>query len=132
MRWNKSWCTNHVADLPQFVSTVNCMSSALQPRKHLLVLKTCWRPLQDMSWRRLQHVFSLTILRLPIRLPDVLKTSCKTFWIRLGRQKFVMPKTSSRRLEDMSWRHLEDISWRRLEDIMDTNKILTGNICMCI
>ena len=24
-----------------------------------------WRRLQDMSWRRLQHVFSVTILRLP-------------------------------------------------------------------
>ena len=49
----------------------------------------CW------SWRRLQHVFSVTILR-PSR--------------RLGRQKIVTLKTSWRRLEDMSWRCLEDIS----------------------
>ena len=34
--------------------------------------------LQDMSWRRLQHVFSVTILRLPRRFEDVLKTSWKT------------------------------------------------------
>ena len=36
----------------------------------------CWssRRLQNMSWRRLQHVFSVTILRLPRRLEDVLKT----------------------------------------------------------
>ena len=33
--------------------------------------------LQDMSSRRLQHVFSVTILRLPRRLEDVLKTPCK-------------------------------------------------------
>ena len=48
----------------------------------------CWssRRLQDMSWRRLQHVFSVTIFRLPrrlentlqIHLEDVLNTSWKT------------------------------------------------------
>ena len=61
----------------------------------------CWssRHLQDMSWRRLQHVFSVTIFHLPKRL---------------GKRKTVTLKTSSRRLEDMSWRRLEDRSWRRL------------------
>ena len=39
----------------------------IHPSKHLLVLKT--------SWRRLQHVFSVTIRRLPRRLEDVFKTS---------------------------------------------------------
>ena len=48
------------------------------PSKHLLVLKTSWRRLEDMSWRRLQHLFSVTILRLPRRLEDVLKK----FWRR--------------------------------------------------
>ena len=33
-----------------------------------------WRPLQDISWRRLQHVFSVTVLR----LQDVLEAN-KTF-----------------------------------------------------
>ena len=106
----------------------------LHPSKYLLVLKTSLRRLQDMSWGRLQHVFSVTILRLPRRLKDVLKTSSK----RLGRRKIVTLRASSRRLEDMSWRRLEDMSWRgledmswrRLEDIMETNKILTGNICI--
>ena len=62
----------------------------------------CWssRRLQDMSWRRLQHVFSITILRLP------------------------------RRLEDMPWRCLEDISWRRLQDVSEANKIFAGDICI--
>ena len=70
----------------------------------------CW------SWRRLQHVFSVTILRLPRRLEKVLKTS----WRRLARRKIVTLKKS--------WRRLEDISWRRFEDTMNRNKILTGDI----
>ena len=73
------------------------------------------------SWRRLQHAFSVTILRLSVRLEDVLKTS----WRRLGRRKIVTLNTSWRLLEDMSWRRLEDMSgrsledmsWRRLEDL---------------
>ena len=40
-------------------------------------LETSSRRLQDMSSRRLQQVFSVTILRLPRRLEDVLKKSCK-------------------------------------------------------
>ena len=95
------------------------------PSKHLLVFKASWGRLQDMSWRRLQHVFSVTIFRLPRRLAktswrvleNVLKTSCKTSWRRLGRRKIVTLKASWRRLEDMPWRRLEDISWRRLEDM---------------
>ena len=125
--------------------------------KHLLVFKTSWRRLQDMSWRRLQHVFSVTVLRLPRRLQDVLKKSwrrlAKTSWRRLeevfktsrktsskrlGRRTIVRLKTSSRlfedmlwrRLEDMSWRRLEDISWRRLQDVLEANKIFTGDICI--
>ena len=39
---------------------------------------------------------------------------------------------SWRRLEDMSWRCLEDMSWRPLKDFMETNKILTGDICILI
>ena len=71
------------------------------PSKHLWVFKTSWRRFQDMSWRRLQHIFSVTIFRLPRRLKYVLKASCKyvlkTFSIRLGRRKIVTLKTS--------WRH---------------------------
>ena len=66
------------------------------------------------SWRRLQHVFSVTILRLPRRLEDM-------SWRRLE-------DLSSILLEDMSWKCLEDISWRRLEDTMEKNKILTGDL----
>ena len=92
-----------------------------------------------MSWRRLQKVFSVTILRLPRRLEDVLKTSwrrlartfwrglkdvfktsCKTSSRPLGRRKIVTLKTSWRRFEDISWRRLEDMSWKRLEDVLKT------------
>ena len=73
-----------------------------------------------MSSRCLQDVFSVTILRLPRRLEDVLqrhlKNVLKTLSRRLGRRKNVTLKTS--------WRHLEDMSWRCLEGIIETNKIL--------
>ena len=61
--------------------------------------KFCLSPirLQDMSSRRLQDVFSVTIFRLPRRLQDDFKTSsrriCKTSSKRLGRRKIVMLKT---------------------------------------
>ena len=81
------------------------------PSKHLLVLKTSSTRLQrndftssKTSWRRLEGI-----------LQDVLKTS----W------RHVL-----RRLEDVSWRSLEDISWGRREDTTETNKILTGDICI--
>ena len=83
------------------------------PSKHFLFSKT--------SWRRLEEVFSVTILHLPRRLQDVFarplpkmssrllqdafKTSSqgvfKTFSrrLRLERQKIVTLKTSSRRLQ---------------------------------
>ena len=90
-----------------------------------MVLKMSSRRLQDMSWRRLQHVFSVTILHLSRCLEDVLKRSWRhlanTFWRRLGRRKIAALKTSSRCIEDMSWRRLKDMSWRHLEDIMETN-----------
>ena len=99
----------------------------------------------DMSWRSLQHVFSVTILRLPWRLEDVLNTSwrrlAKTFWIRLEdllqdvfKTSWKMKncyaedvlKTSWRHVLKTSWRCLEGMSWRPLKDFMETNKILTG------
>ena len=90
----------------------------------------CW------SWRRLQHVFSVTISRLPRRLEDVLQRHfadvLKTPWRRLRRRKIVTLKTSWRRLDDMSWRRLEDMPWRPLKDFMETNKILTRDTCILI
>ena len=62
------------------LSTFNKFSS-----KHLLILKKSSRPLQDMSLRRRQHVFSVTIFYLPRRI---------------GRQKIVTLKTSTISLED--------------------------------
>ena len=64
----------------------------------------CW------SWASLQNFFSVTIFRLPRRLEDVLKMSCKYVlkksWRRLGRWKIVMLKTSWRHVLRTSWGHL--------------------------
>ena len=94
------------------------LSVEIHPSKHLFVLKTSWRCIQDMSWRHLHHVSSVTILRLPRRLEDILQRCLedvlKTSWRRLGRLKIVTLKTSWRRLEDMPWRRLEDMSWRHV------------------
>ena len=85
----------------------------------------CWssRHLQDMSWRRLQHVFSVTIFRLPRRLEDVLQ-------IRLEDVLEDKKLLRWRRLEDVLKTCLEDISWRRLQDVSEANKIFTGDICI--
>ena len=95
------------------------------PSKHLLVFKTSWRRLQDMSWRRLQHVFSVTIFRLSRRLEDVLrrrledvfKTSRKTSWRHLQDAFKTSWKTKNCYAEDvfkMSWRHVLKTSWRHV------------------
>ena len=87
------------------------------PSKHFLVLKTPWRHLQDMSWWRLQDVFSVTILRLPRRL-------VKTSWRRLEDVFKTTRKTSWRYvLEDeklLRWRRLEDVLKTYLEDVLKT------------
>ena len=100
----------------------------------------CWssRRLQDMSWRRLQYVFSVTIFRLPRRLEDISQDALKTSWRRLGRREIVTLKTCWRRLEDMSWkclegmswRYLEDMSWRCLQNVLETSKTFSEFICI--
>ena len=90
----------------------------LLPSKHLLVL--C---LQDMSWRRLQHAFSVTIFRLPRRLKTSCKYFLKTSWRHLERRLEDVFKTSSRHLGrrkivtlvlKTSWRHVLKTSWRHV------------------
>ena len=113
--------------------------------KYLLVFKTYSRCLQDMSWRRLQHVFSVTIFFLLRRLEEpckdilrLLKTSGRHPARCLGRWKIITLKTSLRSLEDISWRRLEDMPWRRFEDIcwrplqdvLQRSRRFTENICI--
>ena len=80
----------------------------------------------------LQNVFKTSSRRL-----HVLKTSS----VRLQRNNFSSfrtssrrlakaMKTSSRRLEDISWRRLEDMSWKCLQNVLETNKMFTGAICV--
>ena len=75
------------------------------PSKHLLVFQTSRRRLEDMSSRRLQHLFSVTILRLPRRLEDVLEDEKLLRW---------------RRLEDVLKTCLEDVLKTCLEDVLKT------------
>ena len=83
----------------------------------MLVLKTSWTRLQDMSSRRFQDVFSVTIFRLPRRLEYVLKTSCKTPWRRLLDVLKTSWKTKNCYAEDVlktSWRHVFKTSSRHV------------------
>ena len=50
------------------------LTGLLVQNRATLPANICWSP------RRLQHVFSVTILRLPRRLEDILKTFFKTSW----------------------------------------------------
>ena len=97
----KSKCKNWIVYFKKF------------PSKHLLVFKT--------SWRRLQHVFRVTIFRLPRRVQDFFKTS----WRSLANKSW-------RRLQDVFARRLQDVledkkllRWRRLEDVLEINKMFT-------
>ena len=117
----------HLAKTAHFCSLMNWfLTSWTLKITSLFPENICWssRRLQDMSWRRLQHVFSVTIFRLPRRLEDVLKMSCKyvlkTSWRHLTRRLEDVFKTSSRRLQD--------IFSRRLEDVFKTKKCLLGYI----
>ena len=100
------------------------------PSKDLLAFK--------MSWRCLQHIFSVTVFRLSKRFEDIsqdiLKTSRRLQGV-LEEGKVLrwrrLQGISWRHLEGMSWRHLEDIlktTWRRLKDVFEANKMLTRNI----
>ena len=89
--------------------------------------------LQDMFWRRLQHVFSITVFVFYYEhiLQDVLKTF-KTSSRRLGRSKILcwrhLEDITWRRLQKMAWRCLEDMPWKRLQDTLETNKLFTGDV----
>ena len=87
--------------------TIMQFSNKSYSSKHSLVLKTSWRR-QDMSWIRLQNVFSVTIFGLPRRLEDVLKTSWKT---KNCYAEDVL-KTSSRHVFKTSSRHVFKTSWK--------------------
>ena len=67
-----------------------------------------WRRLQDMSSRRLQHFFSVTVLRLPRRLEDVLQKRLEDILQDVLKTSW---KTKNCYAEDVlktSWRHYGD------------------------
>ena len=98
------------------------MVKYISPVNILFNSKASLRHLQDMSSRRLQNVFSVTIFCLPRRLEEVFKTSCEMSSRRLQdvfpkiRRKIVTLKTC--------WRRLQDMTGRRLEDVLKTNRCL--------
>ena len=105
------------------------------PSKHLLVFKKSWRRLQDMSWKRLQHVFSVTIFCLPRCVEYIMKTSWrrleevfKTFWKTKNCYAEDIMKMSSRHVLKTSWRHILRTRWRHLQDVLEINKMFTGDI----
>ena len=67
------------------------------------VTQQTFADLEDDLKRSSRHVLKMSSTRLHR------KTSCKTFWRRLGRRKIVTLTTSSWCVEDMSWRRLEDV-----------------------
>ena len=83
------------------------------PSKHFLVFKTPWRRLQDMSWRGIRHVFSVTIFRLPRRLQDRSSRPLEERHVFKTFSRHVF-KTSCRRVAKTSWRHILKTSWRNV------------------
>ena len=84
--------------------------------------------LQDMSWRRIQDVFRVTIFCLPgrlktswrclvntswRRLEDIWQDVLKKSWIKNCYAEDVL-KTFSRHVLKTSWRHLLKTSWRHV------------------
>ena len=90
------------------------------PSKHLLVMKTSWRRLEDMPWRRLQNVFSVTIFRLLRRLDDVLEDVLKKPWICLENALEGENLLCWRRLPDFFKTCLQDVFETYIEDVFKT------------
>ena len=90
------------------------------PSKYLLVLKMSSRSLQDMSWERLQHVSSATILSLPRRVEDVLKTSWRYLTRRLQDVFKTLWKTKNCYTGDVFETCLEDVLKTCIEDVLKT------------
>ena len=88
------------------------------PSKHFLVFKMSWRRLQDMFWRHLQHVFSVSIFRLRRHLEDVLQTSSRHL------VRCLQDVLEDKKL--LHWRRLEDVLKTCTEDVLEINKMFTG------
>ena len=97
----------------------------LGSQQTFLDLKKSSRCLQDMSWGRLQHVFSETIFSLQRRSEDIFKNFCKDVlkmsWRNLRRRLEDVLKTpwktkdfSAEDVFKTSWRHVLKQSWRHV------------------
>ena len=114
MRFKKCSGVSHLFVLKDPNILISCSLNAQNlPSKHLLVFRTSWRRLQDMSWRYLQNMSWRCLQDMSWRCVQDMSWRClqhvnsvTTSWRRLWRRKIVTLKTSSRRLEDMPWRSL--------------------------
>ena len=93
------------------------MLSAYLSSKHLLVLKTFWRRLEDMSWRSLQHVFSITTFEDVFRKTknSYAEGVFKTYW------KTCLENVLKTCLEDVLKAYLEEVfktSWRQTKCLL--------------
>ena len=75
-----------------------------------------WRRIEDMSWKRLQDVFSITIFCLPRRFQDVFKTSSRCLQDVMEDEKL------------LRWRRFQDVFKTCLEDVFKTSW-RPANVC---
>ena len=68
--------------------------------------------LQDMSWRRLQHIFSVTIFRLPRYLEDVLQRSLEDISQDVLKTSWNTKNCYAEDVLKASWRHVLKTSWK--------------------
>ena len=117
----------------------------IKPSKHLLVFKTSWGRLQNMSWRRLQNVFSVTVFRLQRHLEDVLQRRLKDISQDVLKKSWKTKKNCYAEdvlktcLEDFlktclqtTWRHVLKTSSRRLGDKNKWGYLYLTNLNVCV
>ena len=129
------------------MSVIQPVKSLLHSVLSLITSQQTFVALQDMSWGRLQHVFSIKMFRLPRRLAntswrrleDISQDVLKTSWKTKNCYAEDVLKTSWRHVLKTSWRHVlktsstrlqrnnftsSKTSWRRLEDVLEDEKLL--------
>ena len=94
-------------------------------------------PVNGVPWSLLSKCLKCASAQVPWVL-ECLKchsaSSTRVSWVAEDPSTYIPANIcwSWRRLQDISWRCLKDMSWRCLEDILETNKVLTGDICTLI
>ena len=106
----------------------NLKGICFRPSKNLLVFKTTWRRLKDMSWRRFQNVFSVTIFRFPRRLEDVLKAS----WKRKNCYAEGVLKICLQNVLTTCLQNVFKPSWRQTKCLLGISHLYLKNLNLCL